>query len=71
MVKEKQYGKQYKKNNSMRIEHIAIWADDIELLRDFYIKYFNLTCGDKYTNPAKKFTSYFCLSEMAKLALNS
>ena len=43
----------------MRIEHIAIWADDIELLRDFYLKYFNLTCGDKYTNPAKKFTSYF------------
>ena len=38
----------------MRIEHIAIWADDIELLRDFYLKYFNLTCGDKYTNPAKK-----------------
>ncbi len=41
----------------MRIEHIAIWADDIELLVTFYLKYFNLTCGDKYTNPAK-FTSY-------------
>ena len=43
----------------MKIEHIAIWADDIDLLRDFYRKYFNLSCGDKYTNPAKKFTSYF------------
>lgn len=55
----------------MRIEHIAIWADDIELLRDFYLKYFNLTCGDKYTNPAKKFTSYFCLLERIKPVLNS
>ncbi len=43
----------------MRIEHIAIWADDIELLRDFYMKFFNLACGDKYTNPARNFTSYF------------
>lgn len=31
----------------MRIEHIAIWADDIELLRDFYLKYFNLTLDIK------------------------
>lgn len=29
------------------------------MLRGFYVKYFNLTCGDKYTNPAKKITSYF------------
>lgn len=43
----------------MRIEHIAIWADDIELLRSFYIKYFNLECGSRYTNPTKCFTSYF------------
>ncbi len=43
----------------MRIEHIAIWADNIELLRDFYMKFFNMACGNKYTNPAKNFTSYF------------
>lgn len=43
----------------MRIEHIAIWADDIELLRRFYTKYFNLECGSRYTNPTKRFTSYF------------
>lgn len=43
----------------MRIEHIAIWADDLELLRAFYVKYFNLECGSRYTNPAKRFTSYF------------
>lgn len=43
----------------MKIEHIAIWADNIELLRDFYLKYFNLACGDRYVNPVKNFTSYF------------
>lgn len=43
----------------MKIEHIAIWADDIELLRAFYTKYFNMECGAKYVNPAKNFTSYF------------
>lgn len=43
----------------MRIEHIAIWADDLELLRAFYVKYFNLECGSRYTNPTKRFTSYF------------
>ncbi len=43
----------------MRIEHIAIWADDIELLRAFYTEYFDLECGDKYVNPSKNFTSYF------------
>ena len=43
----------------MRIEHIAIWADDIESLRTFYTKYFDLDCGDKYVNPSKNFISYF------------
>lgn len=43
----------------MRIEHIALWADDLELLRAFYVKYFNLECGSRYTNPVKRFTSYF------------
>ena len=43
----------------MKIEHIAIWAEDLELLRAFYLKYFDLSCGDKYVNPTKGFTSYF------------
>ena len=44
---------------NMRKEHIAIWTQDIELLKSFYIKYFSLTCGKKYFNPKRKFTSYF------------
>ncbi len=43
----------------MRVEHIAIWAEDIELLRDFYMKFFNVACGTKYANHTKNFTSYF------------
>ncbi len=43
----------------MKIEHVAIWANDIEVLKDFYVKYFSATANDKYTNKKKGFTSYF------------
>ena len=43
----------------MRIEHIALWAEDIELLKDFYTRYFRAVAGDRYYNPVKNFTSYF------------
>lgn len=43
----------------MKIDHIAIWAEDIELLRRFYMMYFNMSCNDKYVNPQKGFSSYF------------
>lgn len=43
----------------MKIDHIAIWAEDIELLRKFYMQYFNMNCNDRYFNPKKNFSSYF------------
>jgi lactoylglutathione lyase len=43
----------------MRIEHIAIWVDDIERMRTFYQTYFDVSCNKKYTNPTKNYTSYF------------
>ena len=43
----------------MKIEHLAIWVDDLEVMRQFYLSYFNLTSSEKYTNPKKGFTSYF------------
>lgn len=43
----------------MKIEHIAIWVDDIEKMRAFYLRYFNVACGEKYINPTKNYTSYF------------
>lgn len=43
----------------MKIEHIAIWVRDLELMRAFYIKYFNAHSNSKYTNHKKHFESYF------------
>jgi len=43
----------------MHIHHIAIWTADLELMKDFYIKYLNCTAGELYVNPVKKFSSYF------------
>ncbi len=43
----------------MKIEHIAIWARDIEMLKCFYEKYFAATANDKYKNKGKEFSSYF------------
>ena len=43
----------------MRIEHVAIWTNDLEALKDFYVRYFNASYGDKYFNPKKNFQSYF------------
>lgn len=43
----------------MRIEHLAIWVEDIERMREFYLKYFDTTSNEKYFNPKKNFTSYF------------
>lgn len=43
----------------MTIDHIAIWVDDLEGVRDFYLKYFETSCGDRYINPVTKFNSYF------------
>lgn len=43
----------------MHLDHLAVWARDLELLRAFYVKYFDMQCGARYTNEAKGFTSYF------------
>jgi lactoylglutathione lyase len=43
----------------MKIEHLAIWVDDLEEMKEFYIKYFGMTAGGKYINPAKQYSSYF------------
>ncbi len=43
----------------MKIEHLAIWVDDLEKMREFYLNYFDVTSNEKYTNIKKGFTSYF------------
>ena len=43
----------------MRIEHAAIWTDDLERLRAFYERYLGACAGDRYENATNGFTSYF------------
>lgn len=43
----------------MKIEHIAIWTNQLEDLKKFYLKYFNGEANEKYENKEKKFSSYF------------
>ncbi|WP_025027298.1 VOC family protein [Caldalkalibacillus mannanilyticus] len=43
----------------MKIEHVAIWVNDLEVMREFYEAYFNGKSNDKYHNSEKKFESYF------------
>ncbi len=43
----------------MRIEHIAIWTDQLEVMKDFYCKYFGGSANHKYINEKKEFASYF------------
>jgi len=43
----------------MHIHHIAIWTADLEMMKDFYVKYFNCRAGEKYVNPLRRFSSYF------------
>ena len=43
----------------MVLEHAAIWTTRLEVLKNYYIKYFDATANDKYTNVQKEFHSYF------------
>lgn len=43
----------------MKIEHLAMYVNDLEKSKDFFIKYFNAKSNEGYHNPTKKFRSYF------------
>ncbi len=47
----------------MKIEHIAIWTRDLEIMRKFYLDFFETTSNQKYYNPQKQFSSYFLTFE--------
>ena len=46
-----------------RIEHIAIWCRDLDVMKHFYSTYFEGVTGEKYHNPEKSFSSYFLTFE--------
>jgi lactoylglutathione lyase len=43
----------------MRIDHIALWTEDIERCKHFYLTYFGAAAGPAYVNAAKGFESCF------------
>ena len=47
------------RSSILRIEHIALWTDQLEQLKDFYVKYFGAQVGNHYRNPKKLFESIF------------
>jgi lactoylglutathione lyase len=54
----------------MRIDHIALWTNDLERCRHFYASYFGVRSGEKYVNAKKGFESYFlCFNEGARIEI--
>lgn len=43
----------------MRLHHVAIWVNDLEKIKDYYIKYFGATSNELYMNKTNGFSSYF------------
>ena len=43
----------------MKIEHIAVYTNDLEKSKDFFTKYFNAKASEKYINSKTNFSSYF------------
>ena len=46
-------------NNGMKIEHIALYVNDLEAARDFFVIYLDGKSNDGYHNPRTGFRSYF------------
>ncbi len=54
----------------MKIEHLAIWVQDLEMIKSFYCHYFGAEAGPKYFNVNKNFESYFLhLNEGCRIEL--
>ena len=47
----------------MKIEHVAIWVNDLEKSKNFFTTYFNSRANDGYHNKATDFRSYFLTFE--------
>ena len=43
----------------MKIEHLAMYVNDLEGAKDFFIKYLGAASNDGYHNPKTGFRSYF------------
>ena len=54
----------------MKLEHIAMYVNDLEAARDFFIKYLGASSNDGYHNQKTGFRSYFLsFSDGARLEI--
>lgn len=54
----------------IKIEHIAMYVNDIEAARDFFVKYFDGTSDEGYYNGTNEFRSHFItFSDGARLEI--
>ena len=54
----------------MKIEHIAMYVNDLEAARDFFLRYFDACSNNLYHNPRTGFQSYFLtFSDGARLEI--
>ena len=44
---------------TVRIEHVALWVRDLDVVAGFYARYFGARVGELYRNPKKGFASRF------------
>lgn len=47
----------------MKIDHIAMYVNDLDAAKDFFIKYFDARANDGYHNKSTDFKSYFLTFE--------
>ena len=43
----------------MHIEHVALYVNDLERAKEFFVRYFGAVPGEMYHNPNTDFRSYF------------
>ena len=46
-------------SSAIRIEHLALYVNDLEAARVFFMKYLHAVSGEKYHNKNTGFSSYF------------
>ena len=63
LVDELAKGKSMEKRKIMKIEHIAMYVNDLEAVRAFFIKYFDAQSNNGYHNKTTDFRSYFLTFE--------
>ena len=54
----------------MKIDHVAMYVNDLEKARNFFVNYFEGRSGDLYRNPVTRFQSYMiCFEDGTRLEL--